>query len=61
MDEGIPGANKEEITEMIQEAITNFKKELLEGEIPTLLDATKNKTLKVIRKEFDQEELKKIM
>ena len=46
---------------MIQESITNLKKELLEGELPTLLDATKNETLEVIRKEFDQEALQKIV
>ena len=62
ISDGIPGVAKEELEAMIQEAIKTFKTEFLEGkDLKPLLDATKAETLEVVRKEFDQEELKAIV
>lgn len=60
--DSIDGFNKEEIDELIQESLKTFKKELLESEdLKPLLDASREETLVQVRKEFDKEELEKII
>ena len=51
------GINKDEL----EEAIQKLKEEMLEKEVASMIEAAKLETLEVVRKEFDQDELQKIV
>ena len=51
------GINKDEL----EEAIQKLKEEMLEKEVASMIEVAKLETLEVVRKEFDQDELQKIV
>ena len=56
-DDGMIGINKDELDEAIQKV----KEEILQKEVASMIEAAKLETLQVVRKEFDQDELQKIV